>query len=60
MATRIQSKSRPIKRGPSASYSTGTGLVTGVVGRLPKLDKKGFPAYKGLTAPVSVKVTVTA
>ena len=57
MATRIASKSRPIKRGPTASYNTADGSITEVVGRLPKLDIKNFAGTNGLTTPVSVRGT---
>ena len=57
MATRIQTKSRPIKRGPTATYNPTGGTITAVVGRLPKLDLKGFPDTGGLTTPVSVRGT---
>lgn len=56
--TRISSKSRPIKRGPTATYNTTGGTITAVVGRLPKLDPKGFNNTGGLTTPVSVRGTV--
>ena len=57
MATRIASKSRPIKRGPTADYNTTDGTITNVVGRLPKLDVKNFADTNGLTTPVSVRGT---
>jgi hypothetical protein len=57
MATRIASKSRPIKRGPTASYNTTSGAITAVVGRLPKLDIKNFAGTNGLTSPVSCTAT---
>lgn len=63
MATRIQSKSRPTKRPmQKGNYSAGGGTFTqtGLPGRKPKTDKKGFPDYKGLPAPVLVGVTVVA
>ena len=58
MATRIQSKSRPIKRGSSITWNTGAGNATFYVGRKYRTDKKGFPVYKGIPAPVLVQVTV--
>ena len=62
-ATRIQTKSRDAKKVMAeANYSTGGGTVafTKVVARKPRFDKKGYPAYKGLPAPVLVGVTVVA
>jgi hypothetical protein len=61
MATRIQAKSRPAKKFlASATYSTGTGVVSAVSGRMPKLDDRGYPANGGVPNPVLVKITVVA
>ena len=57
MATRIASKSRPIKRGPTASYNTADGVISLVRGRLPKLDIKNFADTNGLPSPVSCIAT---
>ena len=62
-ATRIQTKSRTAKKVMvEADYSTGSGSVsyTKIVARKPKFDKRGYPAYKGLPAPVLVGITVVA
>lgn len=61
MATRIQAKSRTAKKVMAeATYDLNGGNVqyTKIVARRPRLDPKGFPAYKGLPAPVLVGVTV--
>lgn len=61
MATRIQSKSRPTKRPMwrgEYDLNGGTITTTSVPGRVPKFDKKGFPAYKGLPHPVLTALTV--
>ena len=56
-------KSRPSKR-PMASfnYSTGGGTLTAtaVPGRIPKLDKRGYPTYLGAPYPTLVDVTEVA
>ena len=44
----------------TAEYSTAGGSISNVTGRMPKLDERGYPAYKGLPAPVLVGVTVVA
>ena len=59
MATRIQSKSRTAKKVmATADYSTGTTLITNLVGKKPRSDKRGFPAYEGLPSPVLVGITI--
>ena len=59
MGTRIQDRSRPTKRPmATADYATDTGSITVTGGRMPALDVRGYPAYKGLPAPVLVGVTV--
>lgn len=44
----------------TADYATDTGSITVTGGRMPALDVRGYPAYKGLPAPVLVGVTVVA
>lgn len=61
--TRLQhpSRSRKTKKPMTkATFTTATGAIsyTKVIARKPKLDKKGYPAYKGLPAPTLVDVTV--
>ena len=60
MATRIQGKSRTAKKVMgTVNYDTYTGLADTFVGRNPRTDKRGYPAYKGLPSPVLVGVTLT-
>lgn len=44
----------------TATYSIGTGAVTDIKGRMPKLDTRGFPGFGGINNPVSVKLTAIA
>ena len=62
MGTRIQDRSRPTKRPIGrADYSVG-GLTTTITeGRIPRLDKRGYPAAPaGVGFPVDVLVTAVA
>ena len=60
MGTRIQDKSRPTKRYSSKADYTITGeIITNWEGRKPKIDKKGFPLYKGLPFPVLMHIDIT-
>jgi len=57
--TRIQEKSRIAKKFiGSADFDKNGDIVTNWVGRKPTVDKKGFPAYKGLPYPVNMGLTV--
>jgi hypothetical protein len=59
MTTRIQMKSRVAKRvGSTATYDIFDGTISDQTGRKPKVDKKGFPLYKGLTFPVTMGLTI--
>jgi hypothetical protein len=61
MATRIQGKSRTTKKVMvKATYDVFDGAITydTIIARKPRLDKKGFPLYGGLPAPVLAEVTV--
>ena len=61
MGTRIQDKSRPTKRPMvAATFDVNGGTLTydKIIARNPKFDKRGFPAYKGIPAPVLVGITV--
>ncbi len=60
-ATRIQQKSRVAKKVmATADYSTGGDVVSNYVGKKPRSDPRGFPAFNGLPAPVLVGVTIIA
>lgn len=61
MGTRLQDKSRPTKRPMQAfqyDLNGGSLTTTAVPGRKPKLDKKGYPAYKGAPVPVLGTVAI--
>ena len=61
MGTRIQDKSRTAKKVMvAATFDVNGSTVTydKIYARKPRLDKRGFPTYGGLPAPVLVGLTV--
>ena len=61
MGTRIQDKSRTAKKVMvAATYDINGGSISydKIIARKPGVDKRGYPAYKGLPAPVLVGITV--
>lgn len=57
--TRIQGRSRVAKKVIGrASYDLNGGIMGNQVGRKPRTDKHGFPAYKGMPFPVLVHLDI--
>jgi hypothetical protein len=59
MATRIQGKSRVAKKViGKATFDLFDSTIVWDSGKQPKFDHRGYPAYKGLPAPVLVGITI--